>query len=119
MTLNSHDNKNNRSYKGDFLAQFAQYESYRQLLLQAPASAPDDNVVSLRDLIDFVAHVAYCYPDVTKDFAPDLISLLRQHHHELEPELRDKIARSLILLRNKEQIDSSTYVTPHVSQCAY
>jgi len=85
-----------------------QYESYRQLLLQAPSSAPNDSVISLRNLIDFIAHVAYCYPDVTKSFAADLIALLRQHHHELEPELRDKVARSLILLRNKEQLDSST-----------
>ena len=76
--------------------------------MQAPTSADDQGIVSLRDLIDFVSHVADCYPEVTHGFAQDLIALLNQHHAQLEPDLRDKVVGSLVLLRKKEIIDSVT-----------
>lgn len=79
--------------------------------MQAPTSTDEQGIVSLRDLIDFIAHVSDCYPDIQKQFAEDLIALLNQHHAQLEPELRDKIVGSLVLLRKKEIIDSSTYVS--------
>jgi len=60
--------------------------------------------------VDFIAHVADCYPDLTRDFADDLIKLLIQHHAELESELREKLVGSLVLLRKKELIDSVKYV---------
>lgn len=74
--------------------------------MTAPTSADDQGLVSLRDLIDFVAHCADCYPELTKGFSDDLITLLNLHHASLEPELRDKIVGSLVLLRKKELIDS-------------
>ena len=76
----------------------------------APASATDTGIVSLRDLIDFVAHVADCYPEVSNKFAEELQQLLALHHRELESELREKIVGSLVLLRRKNVIDSSMYV---------
>lgn len=97
-----------RSYKADFQSQYKQYDLYRELVMQAPASAPSDQVVSLRDSIDFIAHVAHCYPDVTRDFAQNLATLLTQHHGELDAELREKIVGSYVLLRKKDIIDSST-----------
>lgn len=97
-----------KSYKEDFTNQYRQYQSFYTLLLQAPTSADEQGTTSLRDLIDFVAHVADCYPDVTKTFPSDLTVLLNQHHAVLEPELREKIVGSLVLLRKKEVIDSST-----------
>jgi protein SDA1 len=36
--------------------------------------------------------------------------ILNMHHEELEPELREKIVGSLVLLRRKDIIDSSTLV---------
>jgi protein SDA1 len=63
--------------------------------------------VSLRDLIDFTAHVADCFPEVTTGFPEQLMQLLGLHHQELESELREKIVGSLVLLRRKELIDSS------------
>lgn len=77
--------------------------------MRAPASTTDGGIVSLRDLIDFVSHVADCYPAVTANFPADLIQILAVHHAELEAELREKIVSSLVLLRKKEIIDSSTY----------
>ena len=53
-----------------------------------------------------MAHVADCYPDVSTTFPEELIQILTMHHTELEPELREKIVGSLVLLRNKDVIDS-------------
>lgn len=81
--------------------------------MQAPASAPSDDVVSLRNLVDFVSHVANCYPDLTNTFPQDLIKLISSHHEVLEPELREKLVTSLVLLRRKELLDSPMYRAPN------
>lgn len=88
------------------MEQYRQYESQRDLFLQAPASATDAGIVSFRDLIDFVAHLADCFPALTAAFPEQLIELLTKHHRELEPELREKIVGSLVLLKKKDVIDS-------------
>ncbi|KAL8999847.1 MAG: hypothetical protein Q9169_001388 [Polycauliona sp. 2 TL-2023] len=94
------------SYKEDFLGQYTQYEAQRQIFMQAPASATDTGVVVFRDLIDFVAHVADCYPTNTAQFPEDLIQLISLHHEHLGTELREKVVGSLVLLRRKDIIDS-------------
>ncbi|KAF7160499.1 hypothetical protein CNMCM5623_006098 [Aspergillus felis] len=100
--------KSNRSYIEDFRAQHYQYESHREIFMAAPTAATDTGIISLRELIDFIAHVADCYPTITKDFPQQLIDILTQHHLVLEPELREKIVGSLVLLRKKELLDSAT-----------
>jgi protein SDA1 len=97
-----------QSYHTDFLHQYIQYENQRQIFLQAPsASARDGGLVSFRELIDFVAHVADCYKEDTKEFPRQLVEILSIHHARLESELREKIVGSLVLLRRKEVIDSN------------
>ena len=96
------------SYEGDFQRQFQQFESLKALFLQAPSSATDNEIISFRDLIEFVAHVADCYPSETKKYPEELIKILENHHAELEPELCEKIVGSLALLRRKDIIDSAT-----------
>lgn len=96
-----------RSYSEDFLNQYGQYQSQRDIFLASPSTATSTGVVSFRDLIDFVAHVADCFPEDTADFPEDLKSILTLHHASLESELREKIVGSLVLLRRKEIIDSS------------
>ncbi|KAK4631635.1 hypothetical protein CLAFUW4_02812 [Fulvia fulva] len=96
------------SYRQDFANQYGQYVSIKEILLQSPTTTGDNGVVSLRNLIDFVAHVADCYPDLTADFPKDLINLIELHHASLDPELRDKIVGSIVLLRKKEIVDSNT-----------
>ena len=73
------------------------------------AATDDTNIITLREYIDFVAHVADCYLSETTQFPDDLISLLTQHHASLEPELREKVVASLVILRNKNVIDSIKY----------
>ncbi|MCJ1401638.1 Severe Depolymerization of Actin [Xylographa trunciseda] len=95
------------SYKEEFIKQYSQYESHREIFLQAPSSATDAGIVSLRDLVDFTAHVAECFPELTAKFPNELIEILSLHHKDLESELREKIVGSLVLLRRKDIIDSS------------
>ncbi|RVX68663.1 hypothetical protein B0A52_07090 [Exophiala mesophila] len=97
-----------RSYLTDFQHQYIQYENQRQIFLQAPTSSTESGLISFRDLIDFVAHVSDCYKEETKDFPKQLIEILSAHHASLEPELREKIVGSLVLVKNKDIIDSNT-----------
>ncbi|KAI9660599.1 MAG: Severe Depolymerization of Actin [Bathelium mastoideum] len=96
------------SYQNDFVTQYHQYETFRDVLQEAPTSTDESGLISLRDLIEFVSHVADCYREITSNFAQDLIRLLSTHHAVLEYELRDKVVGSLLLLRKKGIIDSST-----------
>ena len=97
----------NRSYEKEFEAQYRQYENQREIFLHAPATDSDTVITPLRDLIDFISHVAECYPSHTKSFPQDLLHILESHHHDLEPELREKVVGSLVLLRRKNAIDSA------------
>ena len=95
------------SYENDFLHQYMQYDNQRAIFLQAPASTSENATVSFRDLIEFVAHVADCYKEQTREFQSQLIEILSTHHAILEPQLREKIVGSLVLLRRKEVINST------------
>ena len=96
-----------KSYSEDFLNQYGQYQSQREIFLASPTTASSTGIVSFRDLIDFVAHVADCFPEDTASFPTDLKTILTLHHASLESELREKIVGSLVLLRRKEIIDSA------------
>ena len=95
------------SYEEEFVNQYSQYESLHELFVQSPTTTDDSGVVRLRDLIEFISHVADCYPAVAEKFPSELIGLLEKHHATLETELRDKIVGSLVLLRKKDAIDSA------------
>ncbi|KAJ5491057.1 Protein SDA1 [Penicillium diatomitis] len=96
------------SYIEDFRAQHYQYESHREIFMAAPSAATDTGIISLRELIDFISHVADCYPEILKDFPRQLIDMLMQHHLVLEQELREKLVGSIVLLKKKDLIDSAT-----------
>ena len=96
------------SYIVDFRGQYQQYENQREIFMAAPTSTADSGIISLRELIDFISHVSDCYPEITKDFPSELIQLFTLHHNDLEPEMREKVVGSLVLLRKKDIIDSTT-----------
>lgn len=79
--------------------------------MMSPATAPFDSVESFHNMVDLMAHIADCYPEETQTFPDDLKTILTQHHTVLHPELRDKIVGSLLLLRRKDVIDSSSVLT--------
>lgn len=100
-----------KSYKDDFLRQWEQYESQREIFLLSPTTASADSVESFHNMVDLMAHVADCYPDETKAFPDDLKAILTQHHAALQPDLREKVVGSLVLLRRKDVIDSTSLLT--------
>ena len=76
--------------------------------MQSPTTADDSGIVYLSELIDFMAHVADCYPGKMANFPKQLSEMLLTHHRQLETDLREKIVGNLVLLRRKNVIDSST-----------
>ncbi|KAG6007124.1 hypothetical protein E4U21_006308 [Claviceps maximensis] len=100
-----------RSYKDDFLKQWEQYESQREIFLMSPTAGTADSIESFHNMIDLIAHVADCFPEETSTFPDDLKLILNDHHAVLNHDLRDKIVGSLVLLRRKDVIDSSSLLT--------
>ena len=97
------------AYYQEFNVQLRQFESNIRFLLAAPTSKDNDSFVSFRTQIDFIAHVADCYPEDTRNFPDELIGLFSQHHDALEAETREKIVGCLVLLRRKNLISSDKY----------
>ncbi|KEZ46238.1 Protein sda1 [Scedosporium apiospermum] len=100
-----------RSYKDDFQKQWQQYESQKEIFLVSPSTATAESVESFHNIIDLIAHVADCYIEETKTFPEDLKTILTQHHAILNPDLREKIVGSLVLLRRKDVMDSASLLT--------
>ncbi|KFA70347.1 hypothetical protein S40285_01735 [Stachybotrys chlorohalonatus IBT 40285] len=100
-----------KSYKEEFLKQWEQYESQREIFLASPTAATADSVEAFHNTIDLIAHVAECYPEDTRTFPDDLKLILTQHHAILHPDLRDKLVGSLVLLRRKDVIGSVSLLT--------
>ncbi|KAK3934234.1 protein sda1 [Diplogelasinospora grovesii] len=100
-----------KSYTQEFYDQWLAYDAQRQIFISAPATASSDDVKKFHDLVDLVAHVADLYPDLTAPYATHLKDLLNRHHAILDPELREKVVGSLVLLRRKDVIDSTSLLT--------
>ena len=50
------------------------------------------------------AQVASCYPERTQEFVAELSTLLDRHYAVMNSSLRQTLAKSLILLRNRKQV---------------
>lgn len=100
-----------QDYKNEFEENWYQYLTALDTFNASPANADANSLIKFRDQIDFVAHVADCYPEYTASFPDGLRDILTRHHAVLEPELREKIVSSLVLLRRKDIVDSSYLLT--------
>ncbi|SPQ27223.1 7822e113-e887-4840-89e3-de91cc60705e [Thermothielavioides terrestris] len=100
-----------RSYAQEFYDQWLAYDAQRQIFLSSPATVSSDDTKKFHDLVDLVAHVADLYPDLTAPFPGHLKELLNRHHATLDKELREKVVGSLVLLRRKDVIDSTSLLT--------
>jgi len=92
------------SYREEFVRQHGHYEAQRAIFMSEPTSA---NTESFTELIGFMAQVASSFPDLTATFPDDLAQLLLKNHNALNPDLREKLIQSLVLLRNKDVISSA------------
>ncbi len=109
-------------YREEFLAQHNHYLSLLRLQFLAPstsASTPiigkDKSIELFADLITFICQVAQYYPTETKELPAQLRDLLLGGSSagggigggsKAKGELRRTVVKNLVMLRNKEVIDS-------------
>lgn len=98
-----------QSYEGDFLKQYSVYQDMLELISKSPSSTSGETLECFRDLVDFVTHVAECYPRITADFPLQLTGLLIGQQDEMNLGLKEKLVASLVLLRKKRMLDSTRY----------
>lgn len=93
------------SYREEFLLQYRHYESQRAIFMSQPEG---DSGETFAELVGFMSQVTSCFPDLTQSFPGDLAGLLLEHHKVLNHDLREKLVQSLVMLRNKDVIPSTT-----------
>jgi protein SDA1 len=92
------------SYREEFLQQWRHYESSLAIF----RLKPDAEAKEFQELVTFLAHVAPCYPKESAAFPEQIIDLLREYSLILMPDVRKALVQVLVLLRNKQSIDSLT-----------
>ncbi|KAJ3307509.1 Protein SDA1 [Blyttiomyces sp. JEL0837] len=93
-----------QSYKEEFLQQWRHWESAIAIF----ELKPDEERSDFAELINFLAHVAYCYKKEAAVFPQQLINLLSAHYLILHPDLRKAMVQALILLRNKDFVPTTS-----------
>lgn len=81
------------------------------MFLDNPANATRDVSQDFHDKVDFIAHVAECFKTETETFPDDLKEMLTEHHAILDPDVREKLVGSLVLLRRKDLVTSDDLLT--------
>ena len=100
-----------KGYREEFLTQYNHYTSLLRVysLGQSTSTANDKNDDLFQDLITFVCQVAQCYPTETEDLTEQLRGLLLGEGGGggvARGQVRETIVKNLVMLRNKEIIDS-------------
>jgi protein SDA1 len=93
-----------QAYRDEFLQQWNHFQSIQRIWKMQPDMLEDSQ--HFRELVSFIAQVAQCYPEDTKEFPNELATLLRDNYHGLTPELRRSFVQNLVMLRNKNVISS-------------
>ncbi|KAL3672457.1 hypothetical protein V7S43_001756 [Phytophthora oleae] len=91
-------------YRTEFLMQLRHFESEYQLFLLQPTKES----AHFGALVNFLSHVAKCYPVEMAAFPEQIMALLSDNYLVLEPELRKTLVQSLMLLRNRGLVDAIT-----------
>lgn len=100
-----------KSYQDEFDRQYTAYLATKEVFLDNPANATKDVSQDFHDKVDFIAHVADCFKEETKTFPDNLKEVLTEQHAILDPDVREKLVGSLVLLRRKELISSDYLLT--------
>ncbi|XP_033252867.1 protein SDA1 homolog [Drosophila miranda] len=88
------------SYSDEFHIQYQHFLS----LLEMFALNPSEENKSLDDTVMFIAQVAQCHPAACELFPKHLADLLRNYATVLDPAMRNRFVKALILLRNKNLV---------------
>eukprot|EP00163_Fabomonas_tropica_P018404 TRINITY_DN3270_c0_g1_i2.p1 TRINITY_DN3270_c0_g1~~TRINITY_DN3270_c0_g1_i2.p1 ORF type:complete len:710 (+),score=171.06 TRINITY_DN3270_c0_g1_i2:123-2252(+) len=89
-----------QAYKDDFLLQLRHYESQLALFKLKPSTSSP----RFQSLVNFLTHVASCYPEEMKEFPYEIRGLLEEHYSVMDPALRKHLAQMLIILRNRNLV---------------
>ncbi|KNE57377.1 hypothetical protein AMAG_03099 [Allomyces macrogynus ATCC 38327] len=100
------------SYLAEFLQQLRHLDAQLLIVARAPHLAPHK---SLPELLSFISHTVPCYhatqPDAAK-VPTTLLSLLQTAATVMHPDLRKALVSALIMLHNKNVLDSQTLLPP-------
>jgi protein SDA1 len=99
--------RDKHSYHEEFVTQYRHFESALDIF----KLKPDASSENFAEQIMFVAAVATCYPSDCKEFPNVLIHMLKEHHKQMNPELRQKMVQALILLRNRDFLDQTSLLS--------
>ncbi|KAI5925450.1 SDA1-domain-containing protein [Camillea tinctor] len=103
--------KDPAAYEKEFLQHWQQFEAAHEKFIADPVGADSNSLITFREQVDFIAHCAELYPEITRDFPSALSDILSRHHATLEPTLREKLVSSLTMLRRKDVVDSTYILT--------
>ncbi|RKO99678.1 hypothetical protein CXG81DRAFT_14204 [Caulochytrium protostelioides] len=92
------------SYREEFIQQYQHYQSALEMFKLDPGN--DDP--KFQELVNFISHVAYCYPKESAGFADDVCGLLATHATALAPDTRKALFQAVILMRNRNTLPSTT-----------
>ncbi|KAI1724811.1 SDA1 domain-containing protein [Ditylenchus destructor] len=92
------------SYKDEFLEQFHHFMQSMKLLELQP-HLDRSTVDQLIDIANFIATVAFCYPDKAKEFVDVLIAALKSSNivAQLDSELRMSFCRAIMMQTNRRK----------------
>jgi protein SDA1 len=114
LLLQNKTKRDPESYQDEFRTQLRHFQAVCKALLARGAggtSATDAASVSSPQFLavmQFVCHVAYCYPKECAELPNELIALLRHCKESLDAESRLAIVNGLLLLRNKNIASAET-----------
>lgn len=83
-----------------------QYRHYEALLDIFKLKPTKDSGKEFGDLVLFLAQTVRCYPGETGAFTSQIMELLDTHYALLDSSLRKVLVQSLILMRNKSQVEA-------------
>ena len=109
LSLQNRIKRDPESYREDFLLQYRHYASQLEIFKLDAGSENKE----FCDLVSFLGHVTTSYPKDMKDFAPGLIELLEENFTIMTQAVRASIVKTLILLRNRDQLQPLEYVDRH------
>jgi len=85
------------AYKEEFLLQYQHYLTQLQIFQLKPTK----DFKHFAQLVSYLSHVCICYPKELAEFPKQISDLLEHNCNSLEPDLRRILAKSLILMRNR------------------
>ena len=94
-----------QAYREEFSQQLRHFEASLGVFMLSPQQQSNKE---FGELVSFLCAVAPCYSKDLTELPNQLTTLLRQHSHALDPDLRRTLCQSLILLRNRDMLPSTT-----------